>query len=268
MVSVTTMYSKHSLGTRNVRGAFTLVELLVVVGIIAVLIAIILPVLGKAREQAYRIKCAANLRAMGQALILYTQQYRYYPGAQCRDGGAMWVPRLRPFLGGNRDLFYCPSQDERCRWGDSGPQPVARVAGGEHLSVGYEVGEPLIHQWAYFSYGYNGNGVGQLEDGTWMGLGAGPHQMLPASRVRQPADMIAIADSNADGLGDYGIIGTSTAIPSLPGRIHNGGANVLFCDGHVTWYPQRELVIDLADYLTQGHRVRRWNFNHQANLVN
>src|SRR5437764_12689284 len=102
------------------RRAFTLVELLVVVGLIAVLIAILAPALGRVRKQAQWVVCSSNLRSIGLALQLYTSQFQYYPGGWVNTGTgwpcAIWPTRLRAFTNGDQGIFYCPARDESAEW--------------------------------------------------------------------------------------------------------------------------------------------------------
>lgn len=93
--------------------AFTLIELLVVIAIIALLLAILMPSLRKARDQAKGVTCRNNLRQIGLAFNLYTEDYE---GKFPRNGG-VWIVKFLPYIGGQGDddedyremgVYNCP----------------------------------------------------------------------------------------------------------------------------------------------------------------
>jgi len=117
------------------RGVFTLIELLVVVAIIAILAAMLLPVLGRAKEQAKRAACTGNLKEIGLALLMYAHDYdEYLPpysgawgwansestdsttfvyvwddmrGSASRPAGLGYL--YQDYLSGAGKVLYCPS---------------------------------------------------------------------------------------------------------------------------------------------------------------
>ncbi len=107
--------------------AFTLVELLVVISIIAILVSVLLPALGKARKQAHAIVCLANLRSMGYALVMYAEDNdEYLPTATGQFNFSQtqtqtntnqpilsqgkWIGQLTPYAE-DELLYRCPGDN-------------------------------------------------------------------------------------------------------------------------------------------------------------
>ena len=103
------------------RSGFTLVELLVVISIIALLLAILMPALGRAREQAQEILCRSHLNQMSLAFMLYAEDHDRYPRVYGPVWTDHWWHAIRPYFAEKKvsegqdfeehsDTFICPSR--------------------------------------------------------------------------------------------------------------------------------------------------------------
>jgi prepilin-type N-terminal cleavage/methylation domain-containing protein len=89
---------------------FTLVELLVVIGVIALLVAILLPALQRAQLAAKRVQCLSNLRQIGLAGAMYLQEYKnVLPHAQDFAHGGTWRGAFRAYMPQGTGVWRCPN---------------------------------------------------------------------------------------------------------------------------------------------------------------
>lgn len=266
------------------RRGFTLIELLVVVAIIALLISILLPSLAAARESAKATMCMANQHSMSHGLFHYVQENKHYPAEHMqvsRYSMITWAPRLLRVLGMERKVFHCASTGAEALWIPQFSLVDTNVI-PHSVAVGYEAGRqageaaemPLTERnELFFSYAYNGYGVKMgFFDEPHYGLGGHArrgsgdepkHWEFPEKKVVKPDDMIVIADSDANGVLDTWLTCEGREFPpqgyfnAFPGGRHNGAANVLFADMHVSRM-KKEQMLRFDDV-----ERRRWNNDHE-----
>ncbi len=199
---------------RNAKG-FTLVELLVVIGVIAILLTVLMPALQKAKELARRVQCSTNLRHISTALWIYADRYDDRVPLNGTEDFFLWDIEIDTvdFLlenGCDREGLYCPSQTE-VNW--------------------------IENTWDY-STAFRVLGYAFLFDNAITPkapLANGDPWLRKMSMARTPGDREIVVDVvwSAKNTGEFLVEGLNRSSHVEDG-IPTGG-NLLFVDGHVKW---------------------------------
>lgn len=231
---------------------FTLIELLVVIAIIAILAAMLLPALAKAKAKAKQTSCINNMREIGIAGVMYIGDYNQYTGdLSTPTGGSanycyVWPTRLFSLMGNNRKAFSCPAAAPWTAWDTNMNNTLGGTGPGG-------VFDPFaVTRTSYFSLGYNDWGI-HFQNGAeavtspQLGLGGDVDGSLSQgpikdSTVKKPVDMIWICDvpsvpqnviPNFNANTEPADVRVTTGHSACPANRHSYHTDILFCDGHV-----------------------------------
>jgi prepilin-type N-terminal cleavage/methylation domain-containing protein len=259
----------HKKAKRPAR-AFTLIELLVVIAIIAILAAMLLPALSKAKCKAKQTSCIDNLRQMGIATTMYVGDFGQYTGSLSTLHGVVyyvWPPRLLPFMGNNRNAFWCPAALADSAWDTN----VNKTLGQTSLD-GLSFDRFGIRDTTRFSYGINDWGL-NIGYNPQLGLGGdidggaykGP---VKESQILKPSEMIAYGDVPAventvliSYNANMDVTDTTPGHTQCPSNRHCYSTDLAFCDDHVEGV-KRNFVRNPNDYRWRS----RWNSDNQPHL--
>jgi len=224
---------KESITGKGSRQGFTLIELLIVIAIISILAAILFPVFARARESARRASCLSNMKQIGLAYLMYSQDYdeklmpafvNVRPNYQWPEN--WWPYVLQPYVKSTQ-VFICPSSEARSFNGQSISSYAVWFIGRKNGATAI----PPVSNLGYNSY----IRVVSMADA------ARPSESMVLweySYCDDPAHATACDSYGGNtavfGSDDYYDVTAYPWTTNHPGR-HMEGEDALFVDGHVKW---------------------------------